>query len=461
MYTDLKHPLIKYYSINLDNINGTCYDGKNNFIAPSQQRHYPDEYLIANILQAYVDSKSEQLHKKVIVLAQPWHAETNTRDGINSIDGASSNSAKFNELILKTINNHINDDVLILAPFLDRGYHHPGIAISTKEQRALFIDPFGKPYKSRSEFFESIYKDQSDGGLGFKVETCDVEQQVRGKDHTNCGPILTASFMELIDSFKKGHKLSQDLFQKARPNLATIRMHQIAINNHANAKYVNEIMLADSRLWQFFLKEQNIDLKTSNEIIAKFSKYQIEIIKNYDNLEFISQVATEQQEIINNILLLNLDSVDIGVGDGESVGVGVGVGKSIQIEKNIESDTSKKVISIDSREEQTPKELINNFFKEHKKLQQNHNMLYRFFIQSHWHQTNKATDVKEILAHAMNDRTTLGYKNRSLKTCIKLGWLTIINGVVELNKKAPKEIKKSYMNLTRDDECSAQKSVNP
>ncbi len=92
----------------------------------------------------------------------------------------------------------------------------------------------------------------------------------------------------------------------------------------------------------------------------------------------------------------------------------------------------------------TEVKLVAQFYKMHKSLQQSKNIFYRFFIQSHWHETTKSNSIDEILRHAIESKTTLGYRNRSFKACEQLGWLIENDGIISLNLKAPQEINDAY-----------------
>lgn len=88
--------------------------------------------------------------------------------------------------------------------------------------------------------------------------------------------------------------------------------------------------------------------------------------------------------------------------------------------------------------------LIHQFYGTHRQLQANKHFFYRWFICSHWSNSHKATTLEEIMSHAMNDRTLLGYRNRSFETCIQLGWLQEREGRVELAKGAPNQVQNAY-----------------
>ena len=176
-------PLIKYYKSN------TCYDGKKDFIHTNESsfRNYPDEYIIANILNQYHHKRFRD-SKNITVLKEPWLNEVK-----QPIRTGDINTEQINELIIQEIDlaEKDNKDSLILVPFL-YNYHHPGITIDVKNKTAIYLDPYGlkknypQPVKDLQELLEK---------KGFKTLIVTTKQQT---DQVSCGPILTASMIKFI-----------------------------------------------------------------------------------------------------------------------------------------------------------------------------------------------------------------------------------------------------------------------
>ena len=240
--------LIKYYGPK------TCYDGVREFTVQSTAaRKYPDEYLIANILQVYIKQRVALLEKtkrQIEVLLEPWNA----RDG-------GANTDAINDLILSTVAANLDSEkeILILVPFL-YGYHHPGIAVLIKPgaRKVIYIDPFGG--KGYYGYTHQIGEKLEASPYGFKFSVIETRQQQ--SDGTSCGPILTASMFKFIDEFIGSGDITEQGFQAPRPKLATDRMQQINLNNSAldfsdlenrRGLLVNELMLADEELWIKFI----------------------------------------------------------------------------------------------------------------------------------------------------------------------------------------------------------------
>lgn len=248
-------PLIKYYNLT------TCYDGQREFtkaISPKTEngrRHYPDEYLVANILLKYQNkrfpSSAERKHH-LLVLAEPWKGSSGS---LSSRDGG-KNTFSINEQIVRQIalSGKSNKNTLILAPYL-YGYHHPGITIDVKNKVAIYLDPNGR----EAHYPEAIALNKTLKEMGFKTLTVTTCQQ---RDGVSCGPILTRSMIKFTEEFMSTNTISVDGFSAPRREVAITRLFQMYINNtieHAEAKeLVNEIMLADERLWQDFLLQTGI-----------------------------------------------------------------------------------------------------------------------------------------------------------------------------------------------------------
>lgn len=248
-------PLIKYYN------SYTCYDGRRDFtkaISPKMEnsgRHYPDEYLIANILLKYQKKRfpaSAERKHHLVVLTEHWKGSSGS---LSNRDGG-KNTIGINEQIVKQIalSGKNKKNTLILAPYL-YGYHHPGITIDVKNRVAIYLDPYG----TQAHYPEAIALNQTLIKMGFKTLTVTTRQQTDG---VSCGPILTGSMIQFIEEFMITDTISVNGFIAPRPELATNRLFQMYINNtieNAEAKVlVNEIMLADERLWQDFLLEKGI-----------------------------------------------------------------------------------------------------------------------------------------------------------------------------------------------------------
>jgi hypothetical protein len=260
--------LIKYYGPK------TCYDGRKEFTVPltpeevaQRERHYPDEWLIAHILQIYIEIKRinlEMAHREVIVLKEPWQNSPPSEGSRANNGNGAENTIAINDLILSTISELKEEqkEFLILVPFL-YGYHHPGIAILIKPgvKKAIYIDPFGdseKKYQNTLELSVTLK------GKKFDFSVIKTPQQQYFFDSTSCGPILTASMMEFIDEFIEFGDITGQNFQAPRPNLAIDRIKQIAINNsyldffNIRRLLVNELMLANTELWEQCIKEQHV-----------------------------------------------------------------------------------------------------------------------------------------------------------------------------------------------------------
>src|SRR5438874_2645784 len=99
-------PLIKYYTPK------TCYDGKRDFSPISNSRYYPDEFLIAHLLEKYRQTRllnAQIQDKNIVVLTEPFYG--NKRDG-------GKNTQQINQLILKAIAKEQGNNTLLLIPFL-------------------------------------------------------------------------------------------------------------------------------------------------------------------------------------------------------------------------------------------------------------------------------------------------------------------------------------------------------
>lgn len=381
----------------MSGFNGTCYDGQRAFESKPDGRAYPDEYLIAQILLTYINQNKSHRARQVIVLKEPWDRSTNSRVFGNKQDGGKHNTMGFNPLIYKTIRDNSDKDILICVPFLDMGYHHPGIVFSTMEKKGIFIDPYGSEIRNRNIFFETALKKLRANGINIEVTTCQIEQQRRGQDFSNCGPILTASFIELIDNFIEGNKIDKWVPLTPRPNIATERMRQIYYNNQARGNIVNELMLAGPDLWLQFLNEQQVPEKQKQSILQQFNQLQDQY-KGVEqrNDDFASLIASKQQKQIQDILF------------------------------------------------SPQRRYVSQFFNTHTALKQSHNMFYRCFIQSFWHNSSKQNNLLSILDHAINHKTVLGYRNGSFKACQRLGWLVEEDNSVILAEDAPEEVRQAY-----------------
>lgn len=243
--------LIKYYDFYQygTGVEGTCYNGQIEFVKPENtaKRLYPDEYLIAHILNKYIATKLFPKDIKIMTLVEPWKDNSGSR-------GGDKNEA-INDLILQTIQKDQGTSTLLLVPFL-YGYHHPGLVIDLKNQVAIYVDPFGRlPAYPETKNLEVALK-----GLHFEFKVITKELQTYALDETSCGPILTTCMMKCIDEYlAKGCMTTEGFDAK---HLASERMNQMHINNTVICQdqlHIDEIMLADEGLWVAFLKEKQIN----------------------------------------------------------------------------------------------------------------------------------------------------------------------------------------------------------
>ncbi len=268
-------PLIKYYTPQ------ACYDGRKGFSQSNPTnnpagRFYPDEYLIAQILQNYLSLKLNNVaigDRKIIVLTEPWSGTSTSRNPDNkALDDGGHNTVGINTLIFQQIESSSNDNThtLLLVPFL-YGYHHPGMTIDVKNKKAIYLDPYGGLAKYPEA--QTLAKQLQD--TGFTVEAVATKQQYDG---VSCGPILTASMMKFIDEFLSDGKISISGFTANRSDLATIRIQQMLVNNNGALNQQNmlidEIMLADEQLWRGFFNENNVDNSFINSLVVIIKKQQ-------------------------------------------------------------------------------------------------------------------------------------------------------------------------------------------
>lgn len=242
--------LIKYYSIS------TCYDGRREFTkSDNLERHYPDEYLIANILLKYQHKRfpaSSDSQQNIVVLTEPWKGSSCK----SSIREGGRNTDDINDLTIKQIKlaEKEKKNTLILVPWL-YGYHHPGISIDVHNKIAIYLDPYG----TKAHYGEAIALEKTLSNMGFKTLTVTTRQQTDG---VSCGPILTGSMVKFIDEFMSSGTISVNGFTAPRPNLATDRLFQMYINNTVASEearlLVDEIMLAVPSLWKTFLQENKV-----------------------------------------------------------------------------------------------------------------------------------------------------------------------------------------------------------
>lgn len=255
-------PLIKYYSII------TCYDGRREFTkaeSPKPEnfaRHYPDEYLIANILLKYQHKRFPGVHdRNLVVLTEPWKGSPCN----SSIREGGKNTLDINDLIIKQIklSEKEQKNTLILAPWL-YGYHHPGISIDVQNKTAIYLDPYG----TEAHYSEAVALKEKLINMGFQYQTVTTRQQTDG---VSCGPILTGSMIKFTDEFMNTGTITVDGFRAPRPNLATDRLFQMYINNTVEFDearvLVDEIMLAVPSLWKTFFQENNVPGKTSQLVL--------------------------------------------------------------------------------------------------------------------------------------------------------------------------------------------------
>lgn len=327
-------PLIKYYSIN------TCYDGRREFTKADSQnsgdfgRHYPDEYLIANILLKYQHKRYSEHDKKcnLVVLAEPWKGsicKSSTRDG-------GKNTLVVNDLVLNQIKFSQKEpkNTLILVPWL-YGYHHPGITIDVQNKIAIYLDPYG----TEAHYSEAVVLKKTLTGIGFEYWTVTTRQQT---DAVNCGPILTGSMIKFIDEFMSSETVSVNGFTAPRPNLATDRLFQMYINNTVELDearvLVDEIMLAFPSLWRDFLCENNVPESTSQSVLDAVAlqqkaidmlpvnwesnqecRYTVQFISNFQSniTEYViardSQLASKIETLVaRSNQLFGVNGMDVG-----------------------------------------------------------------------------------------------------------------------------------------------------
>lgn len=243
-------PLIKYYSTD------TCYDGHLAFLPTNSknrfERHYPDEYLIADILQKYIHERA--LDKDIKVLFEDWGGNGNSgkAQGLSRKhrspeikDEGSVNSPGINKRILNVIdeakevkkNDVGKQNVLLLAPFL-YGYHHPGIAIDVANKHALLIDP--KTWSLNTTESYKTFKELVDELKSRGFEISFIKKQQIDADKTSCGPILTASMIQVGEYFAThcNIKDTDKLFEYPRPNLASERIFKYILITPFNWKKV-------------------------------------------------------------------------------------------------------------------------------------------------------------------------------------------------------------------------------
>ena len=296
-------PLIKYYSIR------TCYDGQREFTKSENfERHYPDEYLIANILLKYQYKRfpdTSERKQNIVVLTEPWKGSTCK----SSIREGGKNTYDINDLTIKQIKlaEKEQKNTLILVPWL-YGYHHPGISIDVHNKIAIYLDPYG----TTAHYSEAIALENTLVNMGFKTLTVTTRQQT---DAVSCGPILTSSMIKFIDEFMNSGTISVNGFRAPRLNLATDRMLQMYINNTVVSEkarlFVDEIMLAVPSLWKTFLHENNVPDDTSQLVLnaVALQKKAIELLpakwENTSACKSTVQFITNFQSAITEYVLLS------------------------------------------------------------------------------------------------------------------------------------------------------------
>ena len=296
-------PLIKYYSIS------TCYDGQREFTKSENfERHYPDEYLIANILLKYQHKRfpdTSERKQNIVVLTEPWKGSTCK----SSIREGGKNTYDINDLTIRQIKlaEKEQKNTLILVPWL-YGYHHPGISIDVHNKIAIYLDPYG----TTAHYSEAIALENTLLNMGFKTLTVTTRQQT---DAVSCGPILTSSMVKFIDEFMSSGTISVNGFSAPRPNLATDRLLQMYINNTVVSEeaqlLADEIMLAVPSLWKTFLQENNVPDDTSQLVLdaVALHKKAIELFPaNWENISACKSAVkfiTNFQSAITESLLLS------------------------------------------------------------------------------------------------------------------------------------------------------------
>lgn len=281
-----------------------------------KERYYPDEWLIASIVEKYARLKKIQ---NVVVLTEPWNTEK-SRNG-------NANTKRFNDQIIQTINE--SKEELILAPYLYH-WHHTGFAIhasDTKPQKVIYLDPKGDKkviHPDPKSPPKEVPREPHELAIDFrtkldsKMDVVSTKQQHGG---LICGFILTASFIKFIEEYQKEKTITTEGFIPYNdPNyrINTLYMFVLYINNlqiNAYEPIVNEVMLAKKELWEAFIEEQKLDDRIYRKIKHALSLQQSFLKKAFqdghqDNplckakLDFIRDFQTKAIEIIfskNNI----------------------------------------------------------------------------------------------------------------------------------------------------------------
>lgn len=275
---------IKYYTFTQTetSIQGTWYEGERGFIAkPSAGRIYPDEYLIIDILEKYLQQLSDpNALEKIVFIKEPWIGNTGQRDGRTNV----AIGKKIIDFVDNQPAQNPKPERLVVAPFLFHN-HHPGIVVDLINKVAIYLDPFGSsPYRDIIDLQE-LQNDLKKRGFQFQV--VNVEQQQRDKDSSSCGPILTDSLKAFIDKFLAEGCITGINFTPAKTKLATSRLVQMNIRNpklnqETKAEQedtVEEISLADVNLWKNFCREQGYTSKKYIDLIIKAIGIQKEYIQ--------------------------------------------------------------------------------------------------------------------------------------------------------------------------------------
>lgn len=180
----------------------------------------------------------------------------------------------------------------------------------------------------------------------------------------------------------------------------------------------NEWLLSELRKHGFI---ENLELFTKST--QKSARSEMDFIKvSFTFGAMMPQKSSDNAEALNDLIKAAYGEVPVELPPGVAEET-LKVMNATENPALISGKVSKGVgLMVDSE-----KSLVNKFYEKHKELQNEKNWFYGFFIKSVWNETNKATSIKQILDHAINHRTQLGFNNRTFEACQKLGWLSTDN----------------------------------
>lgn len=123
--------------------------------------------------------------------------------------------------------------------------------------------------------------------------------------------------------------------------------------------------------------------------------------------------------------------------------------------------TEGEAVSLNEPQFKKPKQpteqaLIKKFYKEYKTLQAKGAWFGQFFTLNQWSKHNKPTSVLAILEHAINNKSYMGYRNRSFEVCQGLGWLIETDeGEIELKStEVPTVVQEAFEALKLFQDCT-------